>query len=255
MIRDIEQIAREAGEVVRNGFGKHLDIQFKTGESNLVTQIDKASELLIVNFVKKNYSSHGILAEEGSNVKGSSDYLWVIDPLDGTTNFAHGLPIFSVSIGVQKNNETIAGVIYDVMKDELYSAEKGSGAFLNGNKINVSKNSILTQSLLVTGFPYDINDNPEHAFERFTALTKASRGMRRLGSAAVDFCYVARGIFDGFWEIHLHPWDMAAGMLIVEEAGGKVTDFESNPTTIYTKKVLATNGLIHKDMIEIITNY
>lgn len=255
MIRDIEQIAREAGEVVRNGFGKHLDIQFKTGESNLVTQIDKASELLIVNFVKKNYSSHGILAEEGSNVKGSSDYLWVIDPLDGTTNFAHGLPIFSVSIGVQKNNETIAGVIYDVMKDELYSAEKGSGAFLNGNKINVSKNSILTQSLLVTGFPYDINDNPEHAFERFTALTKASRGMRRLGSAAVDFCYVARGIFDGFWEIHLHPWDMAAGMLIVEEAGGKVTDFESNPTNIYTKKVLATNGLIHKDMIEIITNY
>ena len=184
-------------------------------------------------------------------MRKNSEYLWVVDPLDGKTNFAHGLPIFSVSIGIQKNGETIAGVVYDVMQDIVFSAEKGSGAFANSEKIKVSKENKLEHSLLVTGFPYNIAENPEDAFERFTILTKKSRGMRRLGSAAIDFCYLASGVFDGFWEVHLHPWDMCAGKLIAEEAGGIVTDFEGNSIDIYSKKILSTNNKIHKQIIDL----
>ena len=251
MIYDIINIAREAGEIIREGFGKSFKIEFKTGENNLVTEIDEASELLIVNFVKKNFPAHGILAEEGGSSNSNAEYIWVIDPLDGTSNFAHSLPIFAVSIGVQKNGETIAGVVYDIMNDIVYSAEKNSGAFSNEVKINVSDREKLSQSMLVTGFPYDIKDNPGKAFERFELLTKSSRAMRRLGSAAIDFCYVAKGVFDGFWEVHLHPWDICAGKLIVEEAGGKVTDFKGNPIDIFSKKILSTNGKIHTEIINL----
>ena len=249
MINDIINIAREAGELIREGFGKSFKIEFKTGENNLVTEIDKASESLIVNFIKKNYPSHGILAEEGGSLNSNSEYIWVIDPLDGTTNFAHSLPIFAVSIGVQKNGETIAGVVYDIMSDIIYSAENNSGAYANEIKIKVSDRKILSQSMLVTGFPYDIKDNPGKAFERFELLTKESRAMRRLGSAAIDFCYVAKGVFDGFWEVHLHPWDICAGKLIVEEAGGMVSDFKGKPIDIFSKKILSTNGKIHNQII------
>jgi len=252
MINDIIKIAKEAGGLIRNGFGTNFGIEFKTNESNLVTEIDKASEKLISSFIKKNYPSHGIIAEESGETKNSSEFIWVVDPLDGTTNFAHGLPIFSVSIGVQKNGETIAGVVYDIMQDIVYSAELGSGAFANGLKIIVSKNDNLRRSVIVTGFPYNIEENPDHALEKFTALTLASRGMRRLGSAAIDFCYVARGVFDGFWEVSLNPWDICAGKLIVEEAEGLVTDFEGKATNIFTKQILATNGLVHKEMVKIL---
>jgi myo-inositol-1(or 4)-monophosphatase len=251
MIEDIIQISREAGELIRNGFGKTHSIEFKTNELNLVTETDKASEKLITDFIKKKYPTHGILAEEGSDVNKSSEYLWVIDPLDGTTNFAHGLPIFAVSIGLQKNGETIAGVVYDVMQDIIYSAEKGSGATANSVKIKVSENNNLQHSLLVTGFPYNIKENPDKALERFTTLSKKSRGIRRLGSAAIDFCYVATGVFDGFWEVHLNPWDICAGNLIVEEAGGIVTDFDGKPIDIFTKRILCTNRKIHQKMIEV----
>ena len=251
MINDIINIAREAGELIREGFGKSFKIEFKTGENNLVTEIDKASESLIVNFIKKNYPSHGILAEEGGSLNSNSEYIWVIDPLDGTTNFAHSLPIFAVSIGVQKNGETIAGVVYDIMSDIIYSAENNSGAYANEIKIKVSDRKILSQSMLVTGFPYDIKDNPGKAFERFELLTKESRAMRRLGSAAIDFCYVAKGVFDGFWEVHLHPWDICAGKLIVEEAGGMVSDFKGKPIDIFSKKILSTNGKIHNQIIKL----
>ena len=251
MINDIINIAREAGELIREGFGKSFKIEFKTGENNLVTEIDKASESLIVNFIKKNYPSHGILAEEGGSLNSNSEYIWVIDPLDGTTNFAHSLPIFAVSIGVQKNGETIAGVVYDIMSDIIYSAENNSGAYANEIKIKVSDREILSQSMLVTGFPYDIKDNPGKAFERFELLTKESRAMRRLGSAAIDFCYVAKGVFDGFWEVHLHPWDICAGKLIVEEAGGMVSDFKGKPIDIFSKKILSTNGKIHNQIIKL----
>ncbi|OGU71666.1 MAG: inositol monophosphatase [Ignavibacteria bacterium RBG_16_34_14] len=252
MINDIIKIAKEAGEIVRDGFNKNLKVEFKSNESDLVTDIDKASEKHITDFIKKKYPSHGILAEEGGNIKNGSEYVWVIDPLDGTVNFAHGLPIFSVSIGLQKNGKTIAGVVYDIGMDVLYFAEKGSGAFADDERIKVSENSNLRYSILVTGFPYNIRENPYNALEKFIAFTKASRGLRRLGSAAIDFCYVAKGVFDGFWEVYLNPWDICAGKLIVEEAGGKVTDFESKEINIHSKQILASNGKIHNNMVEIL---
>jgi myo-inositol-1(or 4)-monophosphatase len=255
MLKNIIEIAKEAGNIVHEGFGKTIDIEFKTNESNLVTQIDKASEKKIINYVKKKFPTHGILAEESGESKNISEYLWVIDPLDGTTNFAHGLPIFSVSIGVLKNGITIAGVVYDVMQDIVYSAESGGGAYANNKSIFVSPNDKLQRALLVTGFPYNIAENPENAFERFIALTKASRGMRRLGSAAIDFCYVANGVFDGFWEVYLHPWDICAGKLILEEAGGIVTGFKGETIDIFSNKIMATNKHIHDQMVEVINNF
>ena len=254
MIDDLIQISKEAGELIRNNFGKAHSIEFKTNELNLVTETDKASEKLITDFIKKKYPKHGILAEEGSETNNSSEYLWVVDPLDGTTNFAHGLPIFSVSIGVQKNGETIAGVVYDVMRDIIYYAEKNSGSYENEKRINVNNNENLGHGMLVTGFPYDIKENPDKAFERFIAFLKHARGLRRLGSAAIDFCYVANGVFDGFWEVSLHPWDLCAGKLIVEEADGLVTDFDGNPIDIFAKRILATNKVIHQKMIDVMNS-
>ncbi len=249
LIDDVIEITKRAGEVTREGFGRNFSVEFKTNESNLVTEIDKKSEREIISFIKSKYPKHNILAEESGEENNSSEFTWVIDPLDGTTNFAHGLPLFSVSIGVMKNGETIAGAVYDVIRDALYTAEKGSGSFVNGKKIHVSENANLKRSVLVTGFPYNISDNPDHAIERFTNFLKSSRAVRRLGSAAIDFCYVAQGVFDGFWEVHLHPWDICAGKLIVEEAGGKVTDFRGNEIDVFSKQILATNRRVHEEMI------
>jgi myo-inositol-1(or 4)-monophosphatase len=252
MIDDLIFIAKSAGEVIRNFYGRKYEIEFKTNIKNLVTQADMESEKTIIDFIKKKYPSHGIIAEEsGSEVK-HSDYLWVIDPLDGTTNFAHGLPIFSVSIGVQYKNEVVAGVIYDVINDIVYSAEKGSGSFENNHKIFVSSIEKIEESFLVTGFPYNVAENPDKVFERFIEMMKFSRAVRRLGSAAIDFCYVAKGVFDGFWEVYLSPWDICAGKLIVEEAGGKVTDFNGNQISIFNKTILSSNGKIHNQMIEVL---
>jgi myo-inositol-1(or 4)-monophosphatase len=255
MLENAKAIAKEAGILIKEGFNEALEIGFKSNESDLVTNIDTASEKLITNFIKKKYPGHGILAEEGSKTESSSGYVWVIDPLDGTVNFAHGLPIFSVSIGIQKNGETIIGIIYDIMQNVLYTAEKGGGCFANTQEISISSNENLRHSMLVTGFPYNIRENPFQALEKFVELTKASRGMRRLGSAAIDLCYVAKGVFDGFWEVHLNPWDMCAGKLIVEEAGGKVSDFQGKDIDIFSKQILATNGKIHNEMLEILKKY
>ena len=252
MINKVIQISKEAGEIIREGFGKNFSIEYKTNASNLVTEIDKKSEATIINFIRKEFPGHSVLAEESGEHRTSSEYLWVIDPLDGTTNFAHGFPMFAVSIGVQKNGETICGAVYDIMRDEIYSSEKGSGSFRNGQKLQVSSNSDLQQSVLVTGFPYNIAENPDHAFERFIASLKSARAVRRLGSAAIDFCYVASGVFDGFWEVHLHPWDICAGKLIVEEADGIVTNFSNEIINIYSKQILASNGNIHERMINIL---
>ncbi|NMB82026.1 MAG: inositol monophosphatase [Ignavibacteria bacterium] len=253
MIEKIIGIAKEAGAIVREGFGKNFSVETKGSLTNLVTEFDKKSESTIINYIKKEFPTHSVLAEESGNHNSGSEYLWVIDPLDGTTNFAHGLPIFSVSIGVQKNGKTIYGVVYDVMRDALYSAELGSGSFCNGRKLNVSNNSDIRKSVLVTGFPYNIAENPDHAFEHFISFLKHARAVRRLGSAAIDFCYTAEGVFDGFWEVFLHPWDMCAGKLLVEEAGGIVTDFYGNEINIFSKQILATNNFIHKEMISILS--
>jgi myo-inositol-1(or 4)-monophosphatase len=252
MLNKVIHISKEAGEIIREGFGKNFSIEYKTNASNLVTEIDKKSEATIINFIRKEFPTHSVLAEESGAHGTSSEYLWVIDPLDGTSNFAHGLPIFAVSIGVQKNGEIICGVVYDVMRDEIYYSEKGSGSFRNGKKLQVSTNDDLRKSMLVTGFPYDIQDNPDFAIERFAAFLKTSRAVRRLGSAAIDMCYVAAGVFDGFWEVHLQPWDMCAGKLIVEEAGGVVTNFSGEEIDIYSKQILATNKFVHQSMIQVL---
>lgn len=254
MIDKVIQISKEAGEIIRKGFGKNFSLEYKTNLSNFVTEIDKKSEAAIINFIKKEFPNHAVLAEESGEHKTFSEYLWVIDPLDGTSNFAHGLPIFSVSIGVQKNGETICGVVYDVMRDEIYSSEKGSGSFRNGQRLQVSSNDNLRKSMLVTGFPYDVANNPDYAMERFAAFLKTSTAVRRLGSAAIDLCYVAAGVFDGFWEVYLNPWDMAAGKLLVEEAGGIVTDFQGTPMNIFNVQILASNGKVHCDMLKVLNS-
>jgi myo-inositol-1(or 4)-monophosphatase len=252
MIDKIVNIAYEAGSILRDKFRKELRIEYKGSFSNMVTEADKLSENRIIDFIRKEFPTHGILAEESGGMSTDAEFLWVIDPLDGTTNFAHGLPLFSVSIGLQRNGKTIAGVIYHVMDDAMYTAELGGGAFCNNRRIFVSKTDDLRKSLLVTGFPYDISSNPHNAFQILVEMIKESRGMRRLGSAAIDFCYLADGVFEGFWEVHLHPWDMCAGMLLVSEAGGTTTDFQGVPATIYSKQILSTNTITHPEMLALI---
>ncbi len=254
MLKNIIEISKEAGSIIREGFGKNNIVEFKTDEGNLVTEIDKKSEKTIIDFIQKNYPQDGILAEEGSNKNGSSGNLWVVDPLDGTTNFAHGLPIFGVSIGVTRKDEIIAGVVYDVMNDIVYSAEKGSGAFANDKKIRVSNNDKIGRSLFATGFAYNVRENPQHTFEKFAAVTKSARAVRRLGSAALDICHVAKGIYDGFWEINLSPWDVCAGMIISKEAGGTVTDFSGKEIDIYSKQILITNGKVTDTLLNLLSN-
>ena len=252
MLHNVVEIAKIAGNIAREGFRGNFQIDLKSNVLDLVTEYDKKCESAIIKYVNKNFPNHSILAEESGEAKKSSDYTWVIDPIDGTTNFAHGLPLFSVSIGVLKGNETVCGAVYDVMRDAMYAAELGSGSYCNERKIHVSENDDLSRSVLVTGFPYDIKDNPDAAIEKFAAFLKSCRAVRRLGSAAIDFCYVAEGVFDGFWEVSLNPWDICGGKLIVEEAGGIVTNFKGNSIDTFSKQILATNRLVHLDMIEIL---
>lgn len=253
MIELAIEAAREAGKLLKLHAGKPRQVETKSGEeSNLVTEIDRKSEETIIRIIRSRYPSHDVLAEESGSHEKKSDYRWIIDPLDGTINFTHGVPIFCVSIALEYKGTVILGVIYDPNLDELFTAEKGKGAFLNSRPIHVSKTAKLRESLLVTGFPYNVQSNPDHAIERFVAFLQEARAVRRLGSAALDLCYVAAGRFDGFWEVSLNPWDIAAGVLILEEAGGTYTDFRGFPSTIYTKPLLTSNGLIHNQMIEVL---
>jgi myo-inositol-1(or 4)-monophosphatase len=247
------EAAKEAGRFLKYNVGRVKTVEMKKGEErNLVSEIDKASEEKIIGIIKRHYPTHAILAEESGGSEESAEYKWVIDPLDGTTNYLHGLPVYCVTIAVERKGEIIAGVVYDPNFEELFTAEKGSGAYLNGKRISVSRASALINSLLVTGFPYDIGKNPDHAVEHFVSFLMASQGVRRLGSAALDLCYVAAGRFDGFWEVNLNPWDMAAGVLLVQEAGGKVTDFSNGVSSIYKKQILASNGNIHDAMLQVL---
>lgn len=252
MINKTIEIAKEAGQIIREGFGKDISVEFKTDKANLVTNIDKAAEKIITDYITKNYPLHSILAEESGNNRKDSEFTWIIDPLDGTTNFAHKLPIFAVSIGLQKNGETILGVVYDVMRDIIYSTERGSGSYSNGIKLNVSSNQNLDESVVVTGFAYDRKDKYKSAISVFGEFINKTRAVRRLGSAAIDFCYVASGVFDGFWEANLSPWDVCAGMLLVEEAGGRVTNFNNKRINIDSNQFLASNGKIHTKMVDVI---
>ncbi len=247
------ECAISSGKFLLQNIDKINSIEEKSGEiRNLVTDIDKKSEEIIVKKIKEHFPSHNIIAEEGSSGNNSSDTKWIIDPIDGTTNYLHSLPLFSVSIGIEKNGEIILGVIYEPSRDELFVAEKNCGAKLNGKKISVSKQNQLIRSLLVTGFPYNINENPKNCIQHFNNFLFEAQAVRRLGSAALDLCYVACGRFEGFWEVQLKPWDVAAGKLIVEESGGKISDFDGNNYSIYDESILATNGLVHNDMISVL---
>lgn len=243
--------ARAAGDIIRRGMFDALDIRYK-GEINLVTQIDVAAERAVVERLQTTAPDHGILAEEGSAHNQGSPYRWLIDPLDGTTNYAHRFPFFCVSIGLRYKQEPLLGVVFDPVRDELFTGVRGGGAACNGKPIAVSSTGALNKSLVVTGFAYnparDTNDN----FRHFEAVSRVVQGVRRTGSAALDLCYVAAGRSDGFWELHLSPWDTAAGQVIVEEAGGRVTDFSGMGFSPDTPEVLATNGKIHDAMLAVL---
>jgi myo-inositol-1(or 4)-monophosphatase len=241
-----EEAARAAGDVLLGFVGRALEVRHK-GDVDLVTEADRASEDRIVRIVGKRFPDHSILAEEGGGTAAGRDaeFLWVVDPLDGTTNFAHGLPIWSVSIGVLRDGVPFAGVVLDPSRGECFRALRGEGAWLDGSRIRVSDADTLDRALLVTGFPYDIRSSAVNNLDHFERFLLRSRAVRRLGSAALDLAYVACGRFDGFWELKLHPWDMAAGALLVEEAGGRVTKFGGEPLDLFDEEIVAAPaGLI-----------
>jgi len=242
------EIAREGGALLMQYFARHVVIEYK-GDADLVTIADRTSEKLLVERIHETWPDHDILGEEGTLTRSGSDYRWYVDPLDGTTNFAHGYPVFCLSLGLEFRGELIAGVIYDPTRDELFAAEKGKGATLNGRPIRVSKIAKVAESILGTGFPsHKRHKNPNIYF--YHQLTLRSHGVRRAGSAALDLACVASGRFDGFWEFNLNPWDTAAGIVLVREAGGKITDFSGGPFDISSREVLASNGLIHQELVD-----
>jgi myo-inositol-1(or 4)-monophosphatase len=245
--------ARQAGELQRQRLGGDIGVSLK-GTVDLVTDVDRESEERIVSAIRSAFPDHDILAEEGEYGTTGSACRWIIDPLDGTTNYAHGFPWFAVSIALEINGKVEIGVVYHTMMDELFTAIRGKGAWVNGSPIQVSANSIMRDALLATGFPYDRTMSNENNIDLFVAFTMGSRGVRRAGAAALDLACVAAGRLDGFWECKLKPWDVAAGMLLVEEAGGWVTNYDGEPYSIYDHRIVASNGGIHEQMLALIQN-
>jgi len=246
--------ALEAGELLLEGLDTHFQIETKEGKQNLVTEYDTASQKLIIEKIQKTFPNHHFLAEE-DNVKAapSDEILWIIDPLDGTVNFAHGIPHFAVSIAAARGSEILCGVVLHPNGNELFVAEKGSGAQLNGKKINVSKQENRDHALLATGFPYNVDTNPLRCIDRFAKMVSTGSPIRRMGVASLDLAYVAKGRFDAFWESSLHSWDMAAAKLLIEEAGGKVTGYDGSPHPIFGyHPILATNGHLHQQMVDLL---
>jgi myo-inositol-1(or 4)-monophosphatase len=244
-------LAREAGELQRSKLWTPFKIEHK-GEIDLVTEVDKASEALLVGGLQQSFPDHDFLAEENLYPDRSASHKWIIDPLDGTTNFTHGFPWFAVSMALEVEGEVVLGVIYHAMMDEMFTAIKGKGAWLNGSPIRVSSRSPLRSSLLATGFPYDSATDRENNFAHFANFQMGGRGIRRAGAAALDLAYVAAGRLDGFWESKLKPWDVAAGQLLVAEAGGRVTGFKGEPYSVYNNRIVASNGMIHDEMVEML---
>lgn len=252
---DAIEAALKASKVLIKGFNTHLDIKKKEGKHNLVTQYDLLSEKTIISFIKEKYPDHSILCEEEGQVQKKSEIEWIIDPLDGTVNFAHSIPMFAVNIAIRNKDEIISAVTYHPLMKELFVAEKGKGAYLNGNKLNVSQTKKIDDSILATGFPYDLSSNPNKCIEHFFNIVKLGIPIRRLGSASLDLAYVAAGRFDGYWETGLGPWDLAAGKLLIEEANGKVTNWEGSKITIKNKNaVIATNSFIHLEFLNLFKN-
>lgn len=250
-LKSAEEACRIAGNLQLEGLKRARRIEFK-GSINLVTDVDKACEEAIVELLQGRFPDHDILAEEGSGRRKDSEYKWVIDPLDGTTNYAHGYRLWAVSIALEYRGEIVAASVFEPNHDEMFLAEKGAGATLNGERIRVSETADLNHAMLTTGFAYNVREAKNNNLDHFTDFLMRTRAIRRDGVAAIDLCYVADGRFDGFWELNLFPWDVAAGYLMIQEAGGKVTDFRGNPFDIYSKEILASNGRLHETMAQVL---
>ena len=248
-LADLERLARLAGQILYDGYEKDHRVDYK-GVIDLVTEVDHQSEAFLIGEIQRLFPDHGILAEESGSFDGHAEHLWLVDPLDGTVNYAHGVPFFGVSIGYAHKGQVTLGAVYDPMRDELFSAERGQGAWLNGRPLKVSQTDELARSLLVTGFPYDTWTSKRNNFDYFAKLGKMTQGVRRLGSAALDLCYVGAGRLDGFWELSLKPWDVAAGGLVAEAAGAKVTTVFGGPDYIHPpQSILAANPVLHAKLL------
>lgn len=251
MIDAVIEVARLAGDILRQGFRTTQTIEEKGRASDLVTATDRAAERAIRTHLADRFPTHALLGEEeGRGGVAGAEWTWIFDPLDGTTSFAHGLPFFSTCIALLRGPEVVAGVVYEPLRDELFAAERGAGATLNGERLRVTETADLSRALLATGFPYRIAENPNKTLEVFAAVVPYARGIRRMGSAGLDLAYVAAGRMDGYWETLLQPWDCAAGALLVREAGGRTTDFSGSPNDIHGLETLATNGGIHEALRE-----
>ena len=248
------QIAREAGQVLADKFGRALQISNK-GDIDLVTEADLAAERLIVERIRSYHPRHAILTEESGDVKEAggpqAEYKWIIDPLDGTTNYAHGYPTFCVSVALEHEGRVVVGAVYDPTRDEMFAAERGAGATLNGRRLRVSETDELNRALVCTGFPYDVRERGDFA-RHFRAFIMQAQSVRRDGAAALDHAYVAAGRFEVFYEEGLRPWDVAAGVLLVEEAGGRVTHYDGSAFSIYASHIAASNGLVHQATLRVL---
>lgn len=252
LLRAAIEAAQAAGALLLRYAATGFEIEYKN-PINLVTDADRAAEQCVIDHLKTRFPDHHFLAEErGRDNEGSSPYRWIIDPLDGTTNFAHSFPTYCVSIGLEHDGECIIGVVFDPSRNELFTAVEHRGAQVNGRPLHVSETQTLDSSLLVTGFAYDIRETKRNNLDHFVKFALKAQGLRRTGSAALDLCYVAAGRFDGFWEVRLNPWDMAAGSVIVREAGGHLTDFSGKALSIYGHELVASNGRIHEAMLAVL---
>ncbi len=250
VLADLERIARQAGQILRDHYEKDIHVSYK-GEIDLVTEVDHKSEAYVIGEIQRLFPGHQIFAEESGETEGNSGHVWYIDPLDGTVNYAHGVPMFCVAIAYCANGELALGAVYDPMRDEMFLGEQGKGSWVNGRPLRVSTAQELAKSLLVTGFPYDTWHAKRNNFDYFVKLAKMTQGVRRLGSAALDLCYVAAGRFDGFWELSMKPWDIAAAGLIAREAGAVVTSVDGDPDFLKPpQSILAGNAEIHKKLLE-----
>jgi myo-inositol-1(or 4)-monophosphatase len=253
-LTDLERLARQAGRILSDGYEKDHQVDFK-GTIDLVTEVDHASEKFLIDEISLLFPGHSFLAEESGASEGQTEHLWIIDPLDGTINYAHGVPLFCVSIAYSYRGQVMLGAVYDPLRDELFTAERGKGAWVNGRPLKVSSAIELIQSLLVTGFAYDIGQNMQDNLDNFVKFSKISRGVRRLGSAAIDLCYIAAGRLDGYWELSIKPWDIAAGGLIAQEAGAVVTKADGDPAYLRPpQSVLAANPVLHGKILEHLKN-
>ena len=246
-------LARKSGALLKEKFNQKHEINYK-GDINLVTDADKMSEDLIIAAINREFPDHGILSEESPMITGAGKLRWIIDPLDGTTNYAHGYPVFCVSIALENEGEIILGVVYDPMREEMFVAVRGKGAYLNDKRLAVSRADNISKSLLATGFPYDIRESKENNLDYFNAMAISVQAIRRAGAAALDLAYLAAGRFDGFWELKLKPWDTAAGCLLVTEAGGVISDIAGQKWHLQSPSLLASNALIHEQMIKVLSS-